>query len=160
MCLLTILSCGNQVSVQRCIYFMQAEDTLSSIATRYLTNWLQVYPAVPDGHWVTTYKLLPVYLSWKRISSFKERVWTTIQFLSCNEFRARLSPLGRTCVSIAHRHNPHGRYHYDRLAQLWFLNPKVMHPDYSLTVTAFPTISVGHIYLARWDDSVRPLTMH
>ena len=50
MCLLTILSCGNQVSVQRCIYFMQAEDTLSSIATRYLTNWLQVYPAVPDGH--------------------------------------------------------------------------------------------------------------
>ena len=29
-----------------------------------------------------------------------------------------------------------------------------MHPDFSLSAAAYPTVTVGRLYLARWDDSV------
>eukprot|EP00961_Rhodomonas_salina_P244146 3298890-Rhodomonas_salina.7 len=37
--------------------------------------------------------------------------------------------------------------------QLWYLNPGIGHPDFSLSILQ-RSINVGRVYLARWDDTV------
>jgi len=44
------------------------------------------------------------------------------------------------------------RFHTNWL-QLWYLNPGVGHPDFSLSVQQ-ESINVGRVYLARWDDTM------